>query len=196
MRPINGWREARAAGSGRQLPADGYPLKIKQAKVETNSKGRDMLVVAFDISGGEYAGFFDEQFKRNDRPNKKWQGVYRINLPMEETDDEKVYDSYRSRMKGFVNAVEESNPGYNFEGSRFDERTLAGKAVAGVFRREQFKGSDGKLYFSTKMNFAISMESLQTGNFTVPKDRLLDDSDVEPDLSDFVPTDADEGLPF
>lgn len=195
MKPIRGWQNMRASGASRQLPAGGYPLKIKQAKVETNSKGREMLVVAFDISGGEYAGFFDDQFKRNDRPNKKWQGVFRINLPMD-TDDEKTYESYGSRLKGFTTAVEESNAGYNFEGSRFDERTLAGKAVAGVFRREQFEGSDGKLYFSTKMNFAISMEKLQTGNFTVPKDRLLDDSGAEPDLSEFVPTDADEGLPF
>lgn len=195
MKPIRGWKEARAFGQSRQLPAGGYPLKIKQAKVETNSKGRNMLVVAFDISGGEYAGFFDDQFKRNERPNKKWQGVFRINLPMD-TDDEETFASYRSRFKGFMNAVEESNDGYDFEGVRYDERTLAGKAVGGVFRREQFQGSDGKLYFSTKMNFAVSMATLQSGNFTVPKDKLLDGGGAEPDLSDFVPTDADEGLPF
>lgn len=191
MKPIKNWDSVQAAGERKSLPAGGYVLKINGARVETSPGGWEMLVVAFDIVSGEYAGFYRKRFDADTRANRKWPngGIFRIMLPVDR-DEPDAYTRKAGRVKSFTNAVEMSNPGYVWS---WNEESLRGKMVGGLFGREEFETNDGKRAWSTKMRFACSVERINSGDFRIPEDRPLDNG---PEDFASIPDTMDEGMPF
>lgn len=192
MKPIRDWENIQAQGTSRSLPAGGYCLKINGARVDQSQNGNEMLVVAFDISKGEYEGFFKQKFDEDQRKEKKWPngGIFRILIP-QDSDDPDTFRRKAGRVKSFTNAVEESNPGYKWT---WNEATLKGKAVGGMFGREEFETSDGRSAWSTKIRYACSVSKIEDGDYEIPADRPLK---KRPE-TEFTPidTDTDEDMPF
>ena len=157
---------------GASIEPGGYELRIIGAKVEqfTNC---EIMKVAFDIINHEqYAGYYSARFKaaKDQNPDAKWGGVFDVFIPK---DDGSEKDGYtKQAFKRFITAVEKSNDGFVWN---WDEGSLKGKVFGGVFGREEFMSKEGEKKFSVKCRFARSIESIRTGDYTLPKDKLLDD---------------------
>lgn len=204
MRPIDGYEQAPAfTGETISLPAGLYKLVIKQVSVIQDKSNREMMVLCFDIAEGsqqdgymnintDFKDFYKKQFelRRQSDPNAKWGGIYR----------QLTHGDSLPFFKGMITSIERSNPGYHWN---WDEKTLVGKFVGGIFRREEFETGDGQIKMATKCIQLRSLEGLREAK--VPADDLLTPSakssqiTAVSDANGFVniPDNApDEGIPF
>lgn len=169
------WENVRAFSERRKLPVGAYVCRIKQAVVKNESYGTQLCLL-FDIEDGEFAGYYGDDYAQNQNEGKKWKGVLRYFIP---TDDGSDRDEWtKSRFKGLITAIEESNRGYTFD---WDERSLKGKIVGILFRNEEWE-YDGKTGWTAKPFLAISADNVADGKFTIPKDKPLKNKAVAPDF--------------
>lgn len=175
-----------------RLPKGAYVCKIVSAKEDENQYG-SRLLIAFDISEGEYAGYYQEKYNASSDESKKWSGVVRVNIPAE---DGSEADQWRIRaFNSAIVAIEASNPGYLWD---WNEKALKGKTVGVVFNEKEFRASDGRVVTFTQPKRLESIEKVNDGSYYVPKDEPLQESvDNAADNNDWmnVPDDSDE-LPF
>jgi hypothetical protein len=147
-----------------------------------------MLVLALDIAEGEYKEYYKQQYAARVKanPDSKWLCTKRISL----AEDKVKY------LKMDINSIEKSNEGYKWA---WDEKTLVGKKVGGVFRREQFKNQNSEYKFSTKLWYLTSTQKVNEG-IKPPEDKLLDETVTKPiennAFLDFNVPPTDEVLPF
>ena len=204
MRPIDGYEQAPAfTGETISLPAGLYKLVIRQVNVIQDKQNREMMVICYDIVEGsqkdgyvgvnaDYKDFYKKQFelRRQSDPNAKWGGIYR----------QLTHGDSLPFFKGLMTSIEKSNPGYRWN---WDERTLVGKFVGGIFQREEFATSDGQKKMATKCVQIRSLDGLKDAK--VPADSLLADgatgNSQPPSMMDNgflnIPDNAtDEGIPF
>lgn len=176
----------------RRLPKGAYICRIVSAKEDENQYG-SRLLIAFDISEGEYAGYYQEKYNASSDENKKWSGVVRVNIPAE---DGSEADQWRIRaFNSAIVAIEASNPGYLWD---WNEKALKGKTVGVVFNEKEFRASDGRVVTFTQPKRLESIDKVNDGSYYVPKDEPLQESvDSAADNNDWmnVPDDSDE-LPF
>lgn len=156
---------------GLNVEPGGYELAILGAKVE-DFPNCSILKIMFDIINHEqYTKIFSEKYKqvKAQDANAKWPnaGTFDVFIPK---DDGTENDSYtKQSFKRFVTSVEKSNNGYTWN---WDEKSLKGKKFGGVFGREEFKTKNGDYKFAVKCRFPRSIESIISGNFTIPDDKL------------------------
>lgn len=140
MKPMTGWANAPAmTNDGKEtIPAGGHGCVIRDAKVvEVSYAGvlEEKLALEFDIKEGtSLDGYYARQYEKRMSFNAgtaKWGGVI---MQSTHTKDGAINPYF----KGLINSVEKSNPGYSFEGTNFNEATLAGKRIGFVFRDEPF----------------------------------------------------------
>lgn len=165
-RPRN-WNDVQAFSDRKKLPVGAYVCRIQQCAVQTVKGGSQMLAVAFDITDGEWAGYYAQDFKSNTAADKKWKGVLRLFLPKD--DGSEKDETTKSILKGFITAVEQSNAGFVWN---WDERSLNGKTVGILFRNEQWQ-YNGKTGWTAKAFRAMSVDDVADGNYTIPEDRPL-----------------------
>lgn len=185
---------------GESLEVGGYELKIIGVKVENYDKC-SILKVAIEIENHEkYAGFYARRFQaaKSKNPDAKWSGIFDVFIPK---DDGSESDGYtKQAFKRFITSVEDSNQGYIWN---WDEATLVGKKFGGIFGREQFETKEGELKFAVKCRYPRSLDTIRTGNFEIPKDKLLKDKNSTPAsqqnnsvLSDFEEILGGSDVPF
>ena len=192
---------------GPQLTPGGHICRIQGVRLEKTQKtNKDMLVVAFDIAeGSEFDGHFRKRFERSSsfNSNAKWPGVFRCTL-LNATGDTNGF------FKGFIEALEASNPGYNFKASKGDEQQMKGKLVGFNFGEEEYEpyNSPGEIRTTVKPAYAISVARVREGVIP-PAKKLLDTGSTgsasvangtarpvgQPDAQGFQEVDDDE-LPF
>ena len=167
IRKFSGYEAKKSGGAREILPAGGYVAKIISAKVEAGNYG-EKLIVAFDIDEGDYRGFFKRDFEGNTNEDKKWRGVYRLNIP---ADDGSEQDGWRKRsFNNFAFAVENSNSGYTFD---WDEKRLKGKLFGVLFRNKEW-AFNGRSGWTTEACSATDAQAIRDGKYKVPKDKGLD----------------------
>lgn len=170
IKKFKGYDDIQVFEGGQSIEPGGYELKIISAKVEEFANC-EILKVAFDIiNHDKYAGFYSTRFKaaKAQNPNAKWGGVFDVFIPK---DDGSEMDGFtKQAFKRFTTSVENSNNGYVWN---WDENSLKGKEFGGVFGREQFEAQNGNLAFAVKCRFPRSIDSIRSGNFTIPDDKLL-----------------------
>lgn len=136
----NGWEECVASdGNFKKLPAGGHVCKILSAKEMLSKAGHSMLVICFDIDGGEFDGYYMDMYSRAVTKNAatgedaKWPnaGVYR----------QVMEGNSMSIAKGMIQNIMKSNPGYEWD---WDETKLKDKKFGGVFQEEEYEGRDAK----------------------------------------------------
>ena len=123
--------KAEKAVSNTPLPAGGYVAKIIGAKVENYSWG-SVVVIAFDITEGEYSDFFRKQFDSNTNEDKKWKGTYRLTVPDESS---QYFENNQRTFNNFIYSMEDSNSGYHYD---CDETKFKGKSIGVLFRNKEF----------------------------------------------------------
>lgn len=162
MKRVDNWNEVTpVTGGGEHLPAGVYKVGIVSASAETSKKGQEMLVMALEVTEGDYQGIFSRTYKRKKGFNDKakWPCFY-----YQVTEGEQL-----GRYKGLIMAIEASNSGYVWD---FDESTLKGKQCACIFREEEYQGNDGKIRTNTKPYQIIPIEEMDTA--TVPEKKCLE----------------------
>lgn len=178
-----------------QLPRGGYVCKITGAKVEEGDYGQ-RIKVAFDIEEGEYAEYFKNKYERNTNEDKKWPGVYSLNVPK---DDGSEQDGWaKRRFKTFTNALEDSNSGYHFD---WDETKFKGKLIGIIFnyREYSFNGQTGMTPNAAKV---ASVSDIRENKFKLPKDRYLSNGSgqqaTQDEINGFmnIPAGNEEEIPF
>lgn len=167
MKPINNWNNVKpVGGESKKLPAGGYVCQIIGAKEEMSRNRHPMLVVALEIAEGEYAGFYREKYNGQKWPN---QAILRIMEPDGNKDTPDVYSKKAGRVKKFIQDVERSNEPYVF---KWDESTLRGKYVGGLFGEEEFETDTGTAW-ATKIFYTTTVANIREGKFNVPNSRPL-----------------------
>lgn len=166
IRKPQNWENVQVMTDRAKLPVGAYVCKVKQAKVQENAYG-DQLVIAYDIAEGDYKEFYNRDFQQNPNPEKKWRGVIRVWIPK---DDNSEKDETTKRMfKGMVTAFEDSNPGYKWN---WDESTLANKMIGVIYRNEEWE-YNGKSGWTAKPLRCMSAGKVRSGDFTIPQDKPL-----------------------
>ena len=192
MKAFSNYESTQAITDAKKLPAGGYVCKISAAQVASYSgrDGRtyDKLEIAFDISEGEYAGFYKADYDARTSENKKWRGMLRLSIP---TDDGSDADLWAKRVfKTCIDAVEDSNSGYHWD---WNEAGLKGKTVGCLFRNEEWEYDGNSGWKAMPFRF-IPVNDVRDGKFKVPKDKPLKNKTVAPVPAET--TDDDDDLPF
>lgn len=205
MKAFSNYEDAkkRAAYKGSaKLPVGGYVAKIKEVRYEKGDEGKsDMIVLAYDITEGEYKDFFKKQFDENTSEDKKWKGKTTIYVPK---DDGSESDQWtQTAFARWVNAFEDSNEGYFWD---WDEKKWKGKMI-GLIYGEVGTVIDGKPIEYTECRFPESVAKIRSGDFKIPNfkarkgyDEAIDKKADEERNSDKgfmnIPDNIDEDLPF
>lgn len=163
MKKFENWDkvEAKIPGEFETLKPGGYICKILQVKAEENdgTKSYDTLLrIFFDIAEGEYKDYFKKQFERRkeQNPDAKWPGMYYQPVKADDL----------GYFKGFITAIEKSNPGYKWN---WDEKTLVGKLFGGIFGEEEYEGNDGSIKTKVRCRFIRSVDTVRSGDFKIPE---------------------------
>lgn len=165
MRQYRSWGQAQAFSDRRTLTPGGYVMGIMKAYIETSKTGREMLTLDMDVAEGDERGIFFDQQTDKGWPNA---GKYRVMLP--ETDSPE--DMGMRRLKTVIKMIEESNPGYTWG---WDEKTLKGKKLGTLWRREEYIGNDGNSHWSARICAILPADKIRQGDFQTPKDKPLEE---------------------
>lgn len=166
-------------GDYETLSLGGHILTIKGTKVEDYSWG-SVLVLAIDIAEGDHTGFYQRQYDRKKATDAaaKWPGTFRQIIPSGDGSDKD--NKTKGWFKGMITAIEKSNPGYTWN---WDERTLTGKKVGGVFGQEEYIAQDGAIKLATKCQALRSLDAIRKG-VEVPPVRKLKEQHTAPAYDD------------
>ena len=172
MKAISNFDNVKAAGSQiENLPAGGYVCEIKKCAEEPNRSGNGShLTIQFDVAEGECAGWFANDWKAQDREEKFWHGVINQNVPDESSPK---YDMQCRFFKSFINAVEESNPGYHWD---WNETGLKGKRIGVIIGEAEKRSAKGTVYIITRAESVCTVDAVHKGSFKVPELKKLSGS--------------------
>lgn len=191
------WDSVQPFTERRKLPVGAYVCQIKNAVVKNTEYG-DQLCLLFDITLGEYANFYADDYKANTQQDKKWKGVLRQFLPKDDGSEKDEWT--KSSLMTLLEAVEASNRGYRWN---WDETSLAGKEIGIIFRNEEWS-YNGKTGWTARPYRACSVDVAIEGDFTPPKDKHLKHNSTASDFGTYpAPVtgfaqieDDDSDLPF
>lgn len=169
MEKIENWEKIEAKGISDfvALKEGAYICKILNAEEYTSeTTGNKSLKVYVDIDEGEFKDYFKKIYNNNSNQDKKWDNNAIKYLGLGENS--------QPFFKGFITIVENSNKNYVWN---WDEETLKGKKVVGVFQPEEYEKQDGTVAVKVKLNSFRSIDKLNT--IKVTKIKLLDGSFME-----------------
>lgn len=153
MERIENWETVEAKGMDdfKALPIGAYECVIKDARVNKNPEThKKTFKVSVDIAKGEYQDYFLKRYNNNTNNDKKWDNNAVRYLGFE--------GNNVSYFKGFITSVENSNTGYKWN---WDENTLKGKKICGVFQYEEYEKQDGSKAVKVRLNKFRSMDKMK-----------------------------------
>ncbi len=192
IKKFSSYETVKPYGDYQPLPAGAYILRIMDAKNQTNEVG-DYVHVRCDIAEGEYKDYFMNDYQSQDKEDKKWHCNYLLNVPK---DDGSEQDGWTARkFKTFTSALEDSNEGYHFD---WDETKFKGKMIGGLFNIREYQKPDGTIGRVTNLAQVCDVEKVRTGNYRLPKDKLLSTSTATKTDDGFmnIPDDVGDQIPW
>ena len=153
MEKINNWNEIEAKGMEdfKSIHIGAYECVIKEANVhKSEQSGKESFRVAVDIAKGEYKDYYQKRYDNNTNENKKWDNNATRYLAFQ--GDNVAY------FKGFITGVENSNPGYKWN---WEESTLVGKKICGVFKYEEYENQEGKKGIKVRLSKFRSLDKME-----------------------------------
>jgi len=143
-----------------KLTIGGHICRIRTVRTGRNSfSNNPQIVVDYDINEeGEFNSYYTKvyDYRRRFNTEANWPGVWYCDIS---NDD----GTTNGRFKGFIDAVEASNPGFKFNG---DERSLQGKLLGFNFREEEYmpRGSTtGEIKVTVRPFYAVSVAKVREG---------------------------------
>lgn len=186
MKKPKGYDEAMIYTDNRRLPAGGYVVRIDDVTEGTWASGRTYLDFKFDIAEGEYKDYYKNQFEESTLEDKKYKGHIRVQIPLDDESD--VYTV--RRLKTAITAIEHSNEGYEFD---WNEKSFIGKTVGILFRNKEYSWQ-GREGFWTEPFLFISADRVRSGDFEIPRDKLLEPK--QPETRPAFEAIKDDDIPF
>ena len=153
MEPIKDFDKVEAKGMDdfRGLPIGAYECVIKDARLNHNEEtGKNTLKISIDIASGEYKDYFLKAYETDTRVDRKWNNNA-IRYIAYEGDNVAFF-------KGFLTVIENSNIGYKWN---WEESTLKGKKVCGVFQYEEYEKQDGTRGIKVRLSKFRSLDKLK-----------------------------------
>lgn len=143
-----------------KLTIGGHICRIRTVETGRNSFNNNaQIIVSYDIAEeGEFNSYYTKayDYRRKFNSDAKWPGVWYCDIS---NDD----GTTNGRFKGFIDAIEQSNPGYKFNG---DERALQGKLLGFNFREEEYmprNSNTGEIKTTVRPFYAISVAKVREG---------------------------------
>ena len=170
MEKPKNWDSVQAnTGDYESLRLGGHEVVIKNAYEYTGITGNTSLKIEVDIAGNDkQKGFFQRQFENNTNMDKKWPNGSCKYISLKED------DACVAMYKGFTTCVEKSNSGYTWN---FDEKSLIGKKLCGVYGLEEYQDQEGEIRTATKLVQFRSLDKLN--EIKIPKVKLVDGTYME-----------------
>ena len=162
--------EAKEFGEYENLELGGHEIVILDAREHKSEfSGNISLKISVDISGNDkQKGFFKKQYDENTSTDKKW--------PTGAVKYLSLKDEQLGFLKGFITALEKSNPNFKFNKKGTWEQ-LKNLKLAGQFGLEEYKKQDGTIGTATKLVQFRSLDKLK--DIKIPKVKKIDGSLVE-----------------
>jgi len=157
MKPIVGYDQINEAGELKVLTKGIYPLVITDV---VDVPEREYLEVYYDICQGEFKGYFAAAKASIGRDISKECRSYK--------------ESALPFFKGFIVAIEKSNPGYQWD---WDEKKLIGKFVVGVFGEEEYVDKNNEVKVIVALQEFRSLPAYKEGKLKVPELKKLPESE-------------------
>ena len=154
MKRIENWENIQESTSFKRLTPNGYICKILSLE---DHPDKEYLKMYFDIAKGDDKGYFKKQYDGDTRKERKW--------PNAGTFIRSYKDSAASMFKGFTNAIERSNKGYQWN---FDEKTLVNKVVGLIIADEQYQNQKGQVRVRNYVAAVRSVETIEKGEYEIP----------------------------
>lgn len=149
-----------------RLELGGHKGIIKSVEEYTSTiSGNTSLKVEVDTtSDDKQPNYYQKQYDENTNSDKKWStgATKYVSLKQDET--------CVRMLKGFITAVENSNPNFTYDWNK-DIDQLKGKKVGLVFGLEEYEDQEGKTKTATKLNQFRSIDKVE--EIKIPKVRLL-----------------------
>lgn len=184
MKKIENYENVQASSGEFARPtAGGYICKIINVEdVPMNEQGKgDYLRIEYDIADGEFKDYYKEQ---NDRWGGNWNASF--------------IRSYKEKAQGmfkhFINCVEQSNAGYEWD---WNEKGLIGKFVGLVLGEEEYENKKGEIKTKLVVKDVKTPFEIKEGNFKIPPIKKLERAQAQTD-NGFSPIDNVDtsDLPF
>lgn len=192
IKRFNDYDKTQSYSDYQQLPKGGYVLKIMGAE----NVNDQYVKISCDIAEGEYKDFYTNDYKNQQREDKKWRCNYLLCLAK---DDGTEQDGWTKRnFKTVMEALEDSNHGYHFD---WDEKKFKGKLIGGLFNEREYE-KDGNVRRATNLAKLCTVEKIRSGNYKIPADKLLNNGGSYNNTSAAndgfmnIPDGIDEELPF
>lgn len=154
MKRIENWDSIIESTSFKRLTPNGYIVKILNVE---DYPDKEYLKIYFDIVKGDDKGYFKKQYDGDTRKERKW--------PNAGTFIRSYKDSAASMFKGFINAIEKSNKGYQWN---FDEKTLVNKIIGLIIADEQYQNQKGQVRVRNYVAAVCSVETIEKGEYEIP----------------------------
>lgn len=154
------------------LPAGGYIGKIIAVRFGTFQDGTSGIFFDMDIVEGEFSSHFRREtmkFQRV-RHDTVWSSNGTIKLPLKE--DGKIH----WRLQKFIECVRKSNDGLTIvPNTQLDERSLVGKicGIVVALKEDKKLKRDGNHFTNAFIYYALPVDDIRSGNFTVPEIKRL-----------------------
>lgn len=146
---------ARQPGDFNDPVPGGYAAVILRVE---DKEDKQYLEIQWDFPTGPYQGANQETFSRA--------GFWPITLRSS------YKDSALCFFKGFMTALEESNPGYRFDDR--DVQGLVGKRMGVVLGEEEYQKRSGEIGTRLYVCQVRSLDAIRAGDFKVPDLKCLD----------------------
>lgn len=135
--------------------------------------GNTSLKVSVDTAKDDVQpNYFTEQYKNDTREDKKWSNSAIKYVSLKED------DNCVKMLKGFITAVENSNPGFTYDWSKEIDQ-LKGKSVGLVFALEEYQNQQSEVKTIAKLNQFRSLDKID--NVKIPKVKLINGTYVDYD---------------
>lgn len=183
----------KVGGESKILPAGGYICKILKAEETESKNGKPMLKVAFDITDGEYKGYFRDMFDSwkagsDDPQSVKWPFTGTKWILLYNSEGETNRD-----FKSFCTALEDSGTEV-WKKEALDAKGLKDAQLGIIFRREEHEYMNTKSWRTVPWGFR-SVKAIQEGTFNVPEDKPLPQTVGTYEITDSFST-AEDDIPF
>lgn len=172
LKKPNNYDEVELNSEFTPIELGGHKGVIKGVEEYTSEySGNTSLKVSVDTTKDDkQPEYFTELYRNDERDDKKWSTSAIKYVSLKE-------DKNCVRMlKGFITAVENSNPGFTYDWNK-DIDQLKGKLVGLVFGLEEYEDNEGKTKTARKLNQFRSIDKVD--NAKIPRVKLLNGEFVE-----------------
>lgn len=155
-----------------RIELGGHKGIIMEAVEYTNEfSGLTSLKVSVDTDKDDkQPNYFTNQYKNDTREDKKWSNSAIKYVSLKEE------DNCIKMLKGFITAVENSNPGFKYDWNK-EVTQLKGKKVGIVFGLEEYQDSEGKTKTIAKIRNFRSLDKVDS--VFIPDVKTLDNKYID-----------------